>query len=205
MRSSTNDSPRPPVHSDRSRRQQLPVLEHRNHLPGRDGCEARGESATGWVCARQGVGWPLTGRRSGHVVVADAIRANPDEYPDVVLGWVSDVGNRQAGCSPDGTGELDTRRMPRDRYISTITQPESWGGAIELSIFAKQWVAGYQASLRLVSKSAQSTASRPRLPRLTCRPVGRTGTRRDNTTRGRSSSTLASVGDGSTSGRLQSS
>ncbi len=29
-------------------------------------------------------------------------------------------------------------RRPREEYISTILKPQSWGGAIELAVFAKQ-------------------------------------------------------------------
>ncbi|GMK57307.1 hypothetical protein CspeluHIS016_0401410 [Cutaneotrichosporon spelunceum] len=47
-------------------------------------------------------------------VVADALRADPDTYSDVMLG------------------------RPRDEYIAKILEPNTWGGAIELSIFAKQ-------------------------------------------------------------------
>ncbi len=44
--------------------------------------------------------------------VASAIRADPDAYPDIVLG------------------------QPRDSYISKILSPTAWGGAIELSILS---------------------------------------------------------------------
>jgi len=48
-------------------------------------------------------------------VVADAIRADPESYSDVILG------------------------QPREQYIQKIMQPNTWGGAIELSIFAKHY------------------------------------------------------------------
>ncbi|EIW67737.1 hypothetical protein TREMEDRAFT_33358 [Tremella mesenterica DSM 1558] len=48
-------------------------------------------------------------------VIANAIREDPNEYPDVVLG------------------------MSRDQYIAKILQPDTWGGAIELSIFSKHY------------------------------------------------------------------
>ena len=48
-------------------------------------------------------------------VAADAIRNDPDSYPDVVLG------------------------QPRETYIRRILSPETWGGAIELAIFAKHY------------------------------------------------------------------
>lgn len=48
-------------------------------------------------------------------VIADAIKANPDEYSEVVLG------------------------KPPATYRDWILKPESWGGAIELSIFAKHY------------------------------------------------------------------
>ncbi|KAN0064877.1 ubiquitin-specific protease otu1 [Thecaphora frezii] len=48
-------------------------------------------------------------------VVADAIRSNPEEYPDVVLG------------------------QPRESYISKILSPHTWGGAIELSILSNHF------------------------------------------------------------------
>lgn len=47
-------------------------------------------------------------------VVADAIRADPEKYPDVVLG------------------------MPREEYIRKIMDKDTWGGAIELAIFSDQ-------------------------------------------------------------------
>jgi len=48
-------------------------------------------------------------------VVADAIRSDSTEWSDAVLG------------------------RPRDEYISTILKPQSWGGAIELSIFSSHY------------------------------------------------------------------
>ncbi|WWD18666.1 hypothetical protein CI109_103119 [Kwoniella shandongensis] len=48
-------------------------------------------------------------------VVADAIRDDPFTYSDVMLG------------------------QPRDEYIKRIVKPETWGGAIELSIFSKHY------------------------------------------------------------------
>ncbi|WVQ73375.1 hypothetical protein IAR50_002946 [Cryptococcus sp. DSM 104548] len=48
-------------------------------------------------------------------VVADAIRKDSETYPEVVLG------------------------MPREEYIKRILKPETWGGAIELSIFADHY------------------------------------------------------------------
>lgn len=47
--------------------------------------------------------------------VADAIRSNPSAYPDIVLG------------------------QPREAYISKILKPQTWGGAIELSILAEHF------------------------------------------------------------------
>ncbi|GAC76277.1 OTU-like cysteine protease [Moesziomyces antarcticus T-34] len=47
--------------------------------------------------------------------VADAIRSNPSTYPDIVLG------------------------QPREAYISKILNPQTWGGAIELSILAEHF------------------------------------------------------------------
>uniref|UniRef100_V5EQE8 Ubiquitin thioesterase OTU n=1 Tax=Kalmanozyma brasiliensis (strain GHG001) TaxID=1365824 RepID=V5EQE8_KALBG len=44
--------------------------------------------------------------------VASAIRSDPDAYPDIVLG------------------------QPREAYISKILSPQTWGGAIELSILS---------------------------------------------------------------------
>lgn len=44
--------------------------------------------------------------------VAEAIRADPDRYPDVVLG------------------------QPREAYIRKILTPQTWGGGIELSILS---------------------------------------------------------------------
>lgn len=48
-------------------------------------------------------------------VVADTIKADPFEYSDVMLG------------------------QPRDQYIRKILSKDTWGGAIELSIFAKHY------------------------------------------------------------------
>jgi len=48
-------------------------------------------------------------------LVADAIRTDPETYSEVMLG------------------------RPREDYIKTILNPSSWGGAIELSIFAAHY------------------------------------------------------------------
>ncbi|KAK8858770.1 hypothetical protein IAR55_002999 [Kwoniella newhampshirensis] len=48
-------------------------------------------------------------------VVADAIRDDPFTYSDVMLG------------------------QPRDEYINRIVKSDTWGGAIELSIFSKHY------------------------------------------------------------------
>lgn len=48
-------------------------------------------------------------------IVAAAIRSDPASYPDIVLG------------------------QPRESYISKILSPQTWGGAIELSILAKHF------------------------------------------------------------------
>lgn len=48
-------------------------------------------------------------------VVAGAIQTDPDTYSEVMLG-----------------------RAPAD-YVATILKPSSWGGAIELAIFAKHF------------------------------------------------------------------
>ncbi|KAG7566880.1 hypothetical protein FFLO_01381 [Filobasidium floriforme] len=48
-------------------------------------------------------------------IVADEIRKDEFEYPEVVLG------------------------RPRDEYVRTILKPSTWGGAIELAIFAKHF------------------------------------------------------------------
>lgn len=47
-------------------------------------------------------------------VVADAIKADPEKYSDVMLG------------------------MPRDQYMKKILEKDTWGGAIELAIFSDQ-------------------------------------------------------------------
>ncbi|CAK9784413.1 unnamed protein product [Cutaneotrichosporon oleaginosum] len=47
-------------------------------------------------------------------VVADAIRDDPTTYSDVI--------------------------QPRETYISKILEPNTWGGAVELAIFAQQYV-----------------------------------------------------------------
>ncbi|ORY30552.1 OTU-domain-containing protein [Naematelia encephala] len=48
-------------------------------------------------------------------VVADAIKADALNYSDVILG------------------------QPREQYITKILKPDTWGGAIELSIFSKHY------------------------------------------------------------------
>ncbi|KIJ41200.1 hypothetical protein M422DRAFT_68263, partial [Sphaerobolus stellatus SS14] len=50
-------------------------------------------------------------------LVANIIRNDPESYPDVLLG------------------------RPREDYIKTILSPNSWGGAIELAIFASHYKA----------------------------------------------------------------
>lgn len=45
-------------------------------------------------------------------IVADAIKSNPIDYPDVVLG------------------------QPREEYIKKILNPQTWGGAIEIAILS---------------------------------------------------------------------
>lgn len=50
-----------------------------------------------------------------YVVVVDAIRKDPINWDDAILG------------------------RPREEYISTILKPSSWGGAIELAILAKHY------------------------------------------------------------------
>ena len=45
-------------------------------------------------------------------MVANAIRADPDTYPDVILG------------------------QPRETYMAKIQSPQTWGGAIELSVLS---------------------------------------------------------------------
>ncbi|CAG8560907.1 6275_t:CDS:10, partial [Funneliformis caledonium] len=56
------------------------------------------------------------------IVVIDHIKRNPENYSDVFLG------------------------RPREEYCSWISQKNSWGGAIELSIFANH----YKAEIRSV-------------------------------------------------------
>jgi len=48
-------------------------------------------------------------------LAADVIRSDPENYSEVVLG------------------------RPREEYIKTILNPKSWGGAIELAIFASHY------------------------------------------------------------------
>ncbi|ODN93401.1 hypothetical protein L198_05265 [Cryptococcus wingfieldii CBS 7118] len=87
-------------------------------------------------------------------VVAEAIRADPETYSQVMLG------------------------MPRDEYIRRILKPETWGGAIELSIFAKQRVASTTSSAILIP----SLATRLKLLHSMSLPVDATGLARTNTT-----------------------
>ncbi|KAG0035642.1 hypothetical protein BGZ81_003654 [Podila clonocystis] len=54
-------------------------------------------------------------------IVAQTIEANPDEYPDVVLG------------------------RPRKDYCDWIRKENSWGGAIELAIFSEHYKIDYDA------------------------------------------------------------
>ncbi|ODN73951.1 hypothetical protein L202_07452 [Cryptococcus amylolentus CBS 6039] len=92
--------------------------------------------------------------QSLRTVVAEAIRADPETYSQVILG------------------------MPRDEYIRRILKPETWGGAIELSIFAKQQVASTASSVILTP----SLATKPKLLHLMSLPVDATGLARTNTT-----------------------
>jgi len=57
----------------------------------------------------------VEGGRGLRRVVADVIAADPEMYSDVILG------------------------QPRNQYIQKILQPTTWGGAIELSIFARHY------------------------------------------------------------------
>ncbi|KAF9931882.1 hypothetical protein BGZ67_005082 [Mortierella alpina] len=71
-------------------------------------------------------------------IIAQAIQANPDTYPDVVLG------------------------RPRQEYCEWIKRENSWGGAIELAIFSEHFKIGKRAShLQLVVHGAEkvNTAS----------------------------------------------
>jgi ubiquitin thioesterase OTU1 len=60
--------------------------------------------------------------------VADAIRADPETYSDLVLGSVSRASGFHSGIL-----RRKDFRQPREKYISTILKSNSWGGAIELA------------------------------------------------------------------------
>lgn len=50
-------------------------------------------------------------------VAADEIRRDPDNWSEVILGWVPTLN------------EAD-ESQPRDSYIRKISSPDAWGGAI---------------------------------------------------------------------------
>ncbi|TFK54796.1 hypothetical protein OE88DRAFT_1732097 [Heliocybe sulcata] len=66
-------------------------------------------------------------------IVADAIRADMITYSEVILGQAV-IGISQL---QETLTVFSIYSHPRDEYISTILKPSAWGGAIELSIFAK--------------------------------------------------------------------
>lgn len=55
-------------------------------------------------------------------MAAKLLRAQPDMYSDVVLGYVA--------CS---------RSEPPEQYISKLLKPTTWGGAMELALFASHY------------------------------------------------------------------
>lgn len=81
-------------------------------------------------------------------VVAEAIRRNPETWSDVILGYVRIYSTRSTMTFHPGEVSsthdllvvlLFSRRRPRDEYIRTILSPNSWGGAIELTILAAHY------------------------------------------------------------------
>ena len=80
-------------------------------------------------------------------VVADAIRRDPESWSDVILGYVphpsiADSHNLSyffLGAPVGFRSGIPTKRHPRDEYIRTILSPNSWGGAIELTILAAHY------------------------------------------------------------------
>lgn len=53
-------------------------------------------------------------------VAVRLLRAAPVEYSDAVLGWVVQF----------------SRREPREAYMHKLVQPKTWGGGVELALFA---------------------------------------------------------------------
>lgn len=74
-------------------------------------------------------------------VVASEIRKDPINYSDVILGQVARAPARRTMLTL-----TPVNSRGRDEYIETIQKPSSWGGAIELSILAKQCVATVSVS-----------------------------------------------------------
>jgi len=68
-------------------------------------------------------------------VVADAIRNDPDSWSEAILGCVFPPHPPP----PTHTPLRYIPRRPRKSYISTILSPNTWGGAIELSILAAHY------------------------------------------------------------------
>lgn len=83
------------------------------------------------------------------VVVATAIRNDPETWNEAILGYaisytlsphkpLSYILATLAIVSPN-TYLTKLPSRPRNDYISTITSPNSWGGAIELSILSTHY------------------------------------------------------------------
>ena len=66
--------------------------------------------------------------------MAEAIRRDPETWSDVILGYVATRRVQHIYILA-----LFSRRRPRDEYIRTILSPNSWGGAIELTILAAHY------------------------------------------------------------------
>jgi ubiquitin thioesterase OTU1 len=73
--------------------------------------------------------------------VAEAIRRDPETWSDVILGYVRiySIIRPSPTRSPHICVLFFSRRRPRDEYIRTILSPNSWGGAIELTILAAHY------------------------------------------------------------------
>lgn len=68
-------------------------------------------------------------------VVAEGIRGDPITFNEAILGYVYFPSPSRAYHSLCTTKD----RMEPDKYITTITKPSTWGGAIELTVLARHF------------------------------------------------------------------
>ena len=84
--------------------------------------------------------------------MAEAIRRDPETWSDAILGYVTVTHHLQRPHSPIAPSSTHSphsalliyflqkkKRRPREEYIRTILSPNSWGGAIELTILAAHY------------------------------------------------------------------